>query len=139
LINKIGSRQRYEQLSELSEEAQGHIRAFRRFYLWAGPLHEAGHIVIAKNTANIDHVIAKRFRISGGTGSQPLKSPMRRWSGWLEMPWASAGINIPASRIYLFAKPAEPIKQFVVTIPVEDFEILEPFKKVLSLDFFLSA
>lgn len=124
-----------QDMSNISEQAKAHGRAIGRFYMWAEPLHEAGHITLIKNSVNLDLVISKRFMVGRNKNGRPTLEAQAAEMVWLkELPLISAGANIESKRIYLFARPADPFKDFIITIPVDSGEKIKHYLNHDRLD-----
>lgn len=124
---------------QLSPEARLHVKAFTKFSLWAGPLVDTGHIMVASQggmkSANMDLMVAKRFLLGINNDGEPIMEVQAAELHWLRLlPFISVGVNLKSNRLYFYAKPAEPLKPFIISIPVDSKKKLEVFRGRTHLD-----
>lgn len=114
----------------LPEAAKRDLRAFARFYMWAIPLFELGHVHIGKKFVEFDLMISKRFMIGKGKDDLlpriELQPPEMQW--FAHMPWAYAGIHFKTGRIILVCRPEKPLSMSYFILPVDVLQKIEPFK-----------
>lgn len=124
---------------QLSPEARLHVKAFTKFALWAGPLVDTGHIMVTAQggvkSANMDLMVAKRFLLGINNDGEPIMEVQAAEMNWLRLvPFVSVGVNLKSNRLYFYAKPADPLKAFIISIPVDSKRKLEIFRGRTHLD-----
>lgn len=125
-------------IEKMPPQAKAHGEAIARLFMWTSPLHEAGHVTTVKNSINLDLVVAKRFFVGRNKHGNPTLEAQPSEMMWLRnIPWVSAGVNMQSNRIFLFARPCEPFRDFIVTIPVDHAEKIAHFAKAVYLDIHL--
>lgn len=129
LMAELSEHQSERKRNELSEQAQEHLRAFAKFYLWADPLFQLGHISIKHRIVAFDALVAKRFRIGLGSDKLPKIEVQSSEMAWINViPWLMAGIHYASNRIFLFTSPASPLASFAFVLPIDTAEKIACFK-----------
>jgi len=114
---------------KLSDRAIEHLRAYAKFYIWAIPLFDLGHINIGKRTIEFKDLVSKRFLVGMGNDGNPKIEVQASEMNWMaSMPWAYAGIHYKSGRIVLFSRPESPLASSAFIIPVDLVEKILPFQ-----------
>lgn len=109
------------QLKDINEKALENLKVFSRFYLWALPLFDLGHVRIDGKMIYLSAEVSKRFVVSTNQNGVPrlLSGPAE--SQWLmDFPWFYAGYHISKNKLILVCKPEKPLSMCCIVLDYQD-------------------